>query len=69
MSKKKWYRYYGPVLEHDICVARNWDATTFAPSAKKALSNLSFRFKKDNNRPYISKVTLDPKCLTEIGGD
>lgn len=67
MSTNRWYTYNGPVIENDICIARRWETETYAPSAKKALSNLSFRFKRDNNKPYNSKVELDPKYLTERG--
>ena len=68
-TKKKWYEYCGPVIENDICIARNWSVQTFATSPKKALSNLSFRFKRDNNRAANTKIQLDIRYLKEHGVD
>ena len=66
-TQKKWYQYTGPVMENDICIARNWSVQTFATSPKKALNNLSFRFKRDNNRAPNAKIQLDPRYLKEHG--
>lgn len=60
-KKNKQYEYCGPVMEFDICVERTWKATTWAPSEKKARSNLSYRYKRDNNRAANSKITLPGK--------
>lgn len=62
----KRYSYKGPVSEFDRCIAHMWTAETSAPSAKKALSNLAFRFKRDNNKIKTAKITLDPSKLTVI---
>lgn len=67
MSKNnKTYRYSGPVVSTEgFLYERNWVTETWAPSKKKALSNLKFRYKRDNNIPY--GVTLDlPGKLEEV---
>ena len=50
--------YYGPVMEFDTCIANHWRGETFAPSEAKAKSNLTYQFKKKNNRIASSKITL-----------
>lgn len=57
----KQYEYRGPVMEFDTCVERDWKATTWAPSEKKALSNLAYRYKKEHNRTARAKITLPGK--------
>lgn len=57
----KEYTYSGPVMEFDKCIQRNWTATTWAKSEKKALNNLAFRYKRDHNRAANSKITLPGK--------
>ena len=68
MSKPevKRYSYKGPVCEFDRCIANTWAAETSATSTKKALSNLAFRFKRENNKIKTAKITLDPSKLTVI---
>lgn len=55
------YVYSGPVLAHGVCVANKWTAETWAPSEKKARSNLVYRFKKENNRLPGTNVELPGK--------
>ena len=62
----KRYSYKGPVCEFDRCIAHMWTAETSATSKKKALSNLAFRFKRDNNKTKTAKITLDPSKLAVI---
>ena len=52
------YAYDGPVLEFDKLVAVHWKGETMAPTAKKAKSNLSYQFKKQNNRLPGVKIIL-----------
>lgn len=52
------YSYEGPVMEFDRVVSHRWRGKTYAPSAKKAKSNLIFQFKKEFNRIPSSKITL-----------
>lgn len=55
------YVYDGPVLEHDRLVADHWKGETMALSEKKAKSNLTYQYKKKNNRLAGVKVTLPGK--------
>ena len=52
------YAYNGPVMEFGRCIADNWSGSTYAPSEKKAKSNLAYQFKKNNNRAPASKIVL-----------
>lgn len=61
MKTNKQYEYVGPVMEFDICIDRNWKATTWAPSEKKALNNLAYRYKQNTNRAAHAKITLPGK--------
>lgn len=63
----KVYYYNGPVLEFDRIVATRWKASTYAPSEKKARSNLTYRFKKENGKVPQSKITLPGKLIEGEG--
>ena len=52
------YQYDGPVLEFDRLVADHWKGETMASSEKKARSNLTYQYKKKNNRIASVKVEL-----------
>lgn len=62
----KRYSYKGPVSEFDRCIAHMWTAETSATSKQKALSNLAYRFKQENNKIKTAKITLDPSKLVVI---
>lgn len=53
------YLYKGPVMEFDKCIVNAWTGQTEA----KAKSNLSYQFKKYNNRTANAKITLPGKLL------
>lgn len=55
------YIYNGPVLEFDTCIKRCWKASTYAASKKKAISNLSYRFKKEYGKAPNTKIVLPGK--------
>lgn len=57
------YRYEGPVMEFEKPIADKWTASTYAPSERKARSNLAYRFKKANNRVPNAKITLPGKII------
>lgn len=59
------YSYKGPVCEFGKLVQNNWSGETIAVSESKARSNLIFQWKKKNNRPAYSKVTLPGKIIME----
>lgn len=57
----KLYIYNGPVLYFGKCVADHWFGSTYAPTKRKARSNLEYRFKKENNYTVndIRKARID----------
>lgn len=55
------YVYDGPVMEFDTCVADHWKGETMAPSEQKARSNLTYQFKKKNNKVTGTKIRLTGK--------
>ena len=60
------YTYNGPVLEFDRVIADNWSAKTWAPTERKARSNLMYQFKKQFNKVASTKITL-PGKITRLG--
>lgn len=61
----KRYSYKGPVCEFGRVIASMWTSETSAPTERKAMSNLAFQFKRDNNKIKTAKITL-PGKLTVI---
>lgn len=59
--------YAGPVMEFDRLVASNWRGETVAESISKARSNLTYQYKKQNNRVPGCKVTLPGVIIMEMG--
>lgn len=57
------YLYDGPVMEFDKIIADRWSSSTYAPSEKKARSNLTYQFKKQFNRSQAAKITLPGKVV------
>lgn len=57
------YIYKGPVMEFNILLADIWEGETVAPSEKKARSNLTYQFKKRNNRIAGTRITLPGKIM------
>lgn len=55
------YIYEGPVMEFDTCVSNHWKGETMAPTEKKARSNLTYQFKKQNNKSAGTKIRLTGK--------
>lgn len=68
-TTKKEYQYAGPVMEFDRCVERNWKASTWAVSPKKALSNLVYRYKMEHNRDRSAKIVLTGKLMERKEGE
>lgn len=52
------YSYDGPVMEFDRIVQERYRAETLAVSKNKALSNLAYRWKKENGRLPGSRIIL-----------
>lgn len=59
----KQYSYDGPVMEFDRCVANRWKASTYAVSEKKARSNLTYQYKKKNNKLPNTMITLPGQII------
>lgn len=59
---KSKYKYSGPVYKFDKYVG-DWEATTWAVSSAKALANLSYRYKTENNLVPGTRILLDPDYL------
>ena len=59
----KQYLYDGPVMEFDRCIANRWKASTYAVSEKKARSNLTYQYKKRNNKLPNTMITLPGKLI------
>lgn len=60
------YSYDGPVMEFDRIIAQHWSSTTYAPSEKKARCNLTYQYKKQNNKLPATKITL-PGVVKQVG--
>lgn len=54
----KKYTYDGPVMEFTTILTWHWAATTYAPSEKKARSNLAYQYKKQYGKSSDSRITL-----------
>lgn len=57
------YSYSGPVMMFDRCVANSWQAETYAPSEKKAKSNLAYQFRKQNGLIPGTRIGLPGKIV------
>lgn len=55
------YIYKGAVESHGNCVDQWWEAETYAVSAKKARSNLTYRYKKEHDMIRNASITLPGK--------
>lgn len=60
---KQEYRYKGDVLSFDRVVYRNWKASTFAVSEKKAAANLVFQYKNANGLAPNANIKLASKPI------
>lgn len=59
MSDYKKYTFKGEVLRFDQVIEWNWQATTVAPSERKAYSNLTYRYKEENDFAPYTNIILD----------
>lgn len=57
------FSYDGPVLYFDKCIASKWKGMTTAVSKERALSNLSYQFKRQNNMAANARITLPGKIF------
>lgn len=61
MSQWNKYSYNGPVEVFGKCVDNQWYGSTFAPSEKKARSNLEYQYKKQTGKTAATQVKLPGK--------
>ena len=61
MEEMHKYAYDGPVMEFNRLLSDHWRGETMASSEKKARSNLTYQFKKQNSRIVGTKITLPGK--------
>lgn len=64
-QKKSKFSYDGPVTTFGKLIAERWAATTWAPTEKRALANLSYRFKTEYNLSPGTRIELLDECLSE----
>lgn len=60
------YEYKGPVMRYGRVIKEQWIGETTALSKEKAMSNLTYRFKKQNNLIQATKVTLLKNKIHEV---
>lgn len=63
---KQEYHYKGDVLSFDRVVYRNWKASTFAVSTKKAAANLVFQYKNANGLVPNANIKLASKPIAVV---
>ena len=61
------YLYDGPVMEFNNCVANRWTASTRRSLKRRTRSNLTYQFKKKNNRLPGTKIILPGKISLVSG--
>lgn len=57
------YIYKGPVMEFNTLLAFFSEGATVSPSQISARSNLTYQFKKRNNRIAGTRITLPGKIM------
>lgn len=62
------YIYDGPVMYFDALVEDKWHGETLAVSAKKARSNLSYKWKVENGYSRNAMITLPGKIKIDDYG-
>ena len=66
MENKKMYVYSGPVMQFGRCIGKT-EGKTFATSAKKALSNIAYNYKKQYGLTPSARIELVDKYLSAGG--
>lgn len=62
---KSKFVYEGPVCQFGRLLTNKWRGETWATSERKALSNLSYRFKTEHNMVAGAKIELDADFMHE----
>lgn len=58
---KRIYIYDGPVMKFGTCIERRWSSMTYAPTARKAKSNLAYQYKQTHSLLPYAQITLPGK--------
>lgn len=59
------YHYRGPVFRFERLINADWEAYTKAPTFRKAVSNLIYRYKLENGYKSTANISLLNKYLEE----
>ena len=60
----KHYTYIGPVLNnYNKIISNKWEGETCANTDRKAISNLSYQFKKEHGLRQTAKIKLVNKPI------
>ena len=62
------YTYKGPVMKFNTLVATDYKMVTIAPSKQKAISQMTYRFKKDHNLAAHTRITIK-EDLVKVGAE
>lgn len=63
MKKNKLYSFSGNVTRFGKVIERDYKANTWAVSERKALSNILYRYKDENNFVGDAYIKLDGKIV------
>lgn len=63
---KEKYEYEGAVYAFGELASAHWKASTWAISPKKAITNLKYRFRIDNNYSYRTPLEMPGALRTNI---
>lgn len=66
IKKKSKYFYSGPVRQFTNVLSPRWEAATWAVSESQALSNLSWRYKKEHGMTINTILKLNPDYICEL---
>jgi hypothetical protein len=65
-EEMNYYTYKGPVKNNfNQIISNKWEGETYAKTDKKALSNLSYQFKKEHGLLSSAKIILLNKPILE----
>lgn len=66
-KEKKCFLYNGPVMQFGRCIGKVQGMKTYAPTEKKALSNIAFNYKKQHGYTPSAKIELAKEYLAVAG--
>lgn len=63
MENKKCFQYTGPVMQFGKCIGKVHGLKTYAPTERKALSNIAFNYKKQHGLLPSARIELAKEYL------